>query len=489
MQAVVEGIGVPVAIGATGVLLLALDAFDLGVGAVIVFGLVLGVIWTAIAVGVYRSYTRSLADELRRRSSLAGDVAISAEEDVAAVQALLRSDDARDVRIGLDLLAGVVLAGIGGRASPARGARGSGGSCPSAGAARSDRARRRPRGAGCAPRRSRPVGTGRGARCGRAGRRRAIRRSCAASSQPSSRWTHRGQGDRCALAARRRRGPDPRRRSSNATPRRPPARRSCARPRPQRLEHGVAVVAPALDHPDRAVVLTALDALDAARRPGRRPLGRPGRASSTTPRALAAHALAARARRFAEDETPLARALDDEIELARRLVIAVLALRYGDRVREAVRAIEHGEGARRALGVEALDVVLTREEAAVALPLVRHDLTIGGSGGRAAPRCTPGAIRRRSGSRISPAIRRASGARRGFRRAHGAESRHSAWPDQPACEYDVQRSPARRHCRDGRLCLARRPPRRIVLTSCASPSERGCRTPSSGRRRSSRRRA
>ena len=46
VQSVVEGIGVPVAIGATGVLLLVLSALDLGIGAVIVFGLGLGVVWT-----------------------------------------------------------------------------------------------------------------------------------------------------------------------------------------------------------------------------------------------------------------------------------------------------------------------------------------------------------------------------------------------------------------------------------------------------------
>jgi hypothetical protein len=55
-------------------------------------------------------------------------------------------------------------------------------------------------------------------------------------------------------------------------------------------------------------------------------------------------------------------------------VIAVLALRHGDRVREAVRVVDHADGQRRALGVEALDVLLTREEAAIALPLVRRDL-------------------------------------------------------------------------------------------------------------------
>ncbi len=88
VQAVVEGIGVPVAIGVTGVLLLALNVLGLGTGGVIAFGLVLGVIWTAVATVVYRSYTRSLADEMRRRSlsSLELDVA---EDDAGAVRALL----------------------------------------------------------------------------------------------------------------------------------------------------------------------------------------------------------------------------------------------------------------------------------------------------------------------------------------------------------------------------------------------------------------
>ena len=39
VQAVVEGIGVPVAIGATGVVLLLMNVLGLGIGAVIVFGL------------------------------------------------------------------------------------------------------------------------------------------------------------------------------------------------------------------------------------------------------------------------------------------------------------------------------------------------------------------------------------------------------------------------------------------------------------------
>ena len=105
VQAVVEGIGVPVAIGATGAVLLVMNLLGLGIGAVIVFGAVLSVIWTVSGAAMYRSYTRALADEMRRRSLVpsAYDVA----EDDVALQALLRSDDARDVRLGLDLLPGI----------------------------------------------------------------------------------------------------------------------------------------------------------------------------------------------------------------------------------------------------------------------------------------------------------------------------------------------------------------------------------------------
>ena len=157
---------------------------------------------------------------------------------------------------------------------------------------------------------------------------------------------------------------------SGATPRAPLVRAAAGAAR----EQGMNVIAPALDHPDRAVVLTALDALDAHDARDVVPpdvLERVFHDASS----LAAHALAARSKLATEDPS-LARALDDEIDLARRLVIAVLALRHGQRIREAVRAIDHGDGPRRALGVEALDVVLSREEAAVVLPLVRYDLTV-----------------------------------------------------------------------------------------------------------------
>ena len=141
-------------------------------------------------------------------------------------------------------------------------------------------------------------------------------------------------------------------------------------------EHGLTVIEPALRDPDRVVVLAALSALDAAG----------GRAA--VPAALleevfddaAIHAARAVAARDAlswdggpaSDE--LRRALADELDLARQLVVAVLATRHGDGVREAVQVIERADGQRRALGVEALDVMLSRDEAEVALPLIRRDL-------------------------------------------------------------------------------------------------------------------
>ena len=135
----------------------------------------------------------------------------------------------------------------------------------------------------------------------------------------------------------------------------------------------MAVIEPALRDRDRVVVLAALDALDAADGAGVVP---PDLLDDVFDDAAAhaARALAARASLAASDGS-LRRALEDESDLARRLVIAVLALRHGDRVRDAVRVVDRAEGQRRALGVEALDVLISREEAAIALPLVRRDLT------------------------------------------------------------------------------------------------------------------
>jgi len=402
VQTVVEGIGVPVAIGATGAVLLIMNLLGLGIGAVIALGVVVGVIWTASGAAMYASYKRALAEEMKRRSLVVSD---DVAEDDAALQALLRSEDARDVRLGLDLLPGGVSSPISEalrqasdhadpevrvRALLQLGAAGDGEAAAAAGRL----ARELARSSGPADRRAAAAAL---AACdGFAGRtttmiallddpdltvraaaldavaaedggeEEVVRRVVAALEEPriagSATAAVRRLGDAAVpmLAAALVRDGASRRRAMLR------AAAEAAR------DHGATVIEPALRDPDRAVTLSALEALEAA-----------DGGAVVPPRLLeelfhdaAAHAartLAARTTLAASDES-LLRALEDETDLARRLVVAVLALRHGEQARHAVEVVDNAEGQRRALGVEALDVLISREEATIALPLVRRDL-------------------------------------------------------------------------------------------------------------------
>ena len=337
MQAVVEGVGVPVAIGATGVLLLVLDALDLGVGAVIVFGLLL-----SVAVDRRRrrratgSYVRALADAMRRRP-LTADLTCS-------TTTCRRSGRCS----GPTTRATCGSVWICSRASPRRRRRPSSAGSPSTRTRRcacarwcsSPRAATRERPP--TPGRSRralaatpaPPRTGARAAAALAGRgsadgpggarsrcsttpsrrcapRRSMRsrpptpptrRSSAASSRPS-----RSRGPRAGPRRRSRASATRRLRSLAAALAREGARRRL-RARARRgdgraPEHGVGIVAPALDDPDRSVVLAALDALDAA---GGRGLVAPEVLDGVfrDAAALAARALAARGT-LADHDGPL----------------------------------------------------------------------------------------------------------------------------------------------------------------------------------------
>jgi len=404
VQAVVEGIGVPVAIGATGAVLLLMNLLGLGIGAVIVFGAVLSVIWTVSGAAMYRSYTRALGDEMRRRSLVAS--AYDVTEDDVALQALLRSDDARDVRLGLDLLPGIAsLASTEAlrqasehadpelrlRALVQLAADGDAQAAAEAQALASDLARsadvaeRRAAASALGPRRIVTAGQGmlvallddadptvRAAALDSvipadAGEPDVVRRVVAALEEPRTAGSASAAVRRLAdsavplLAAALARG---------GASMRPPLVRAAAN---AAAGHGLAVIEPALRDRDRVVVLAALDALDAAGAAGVVPSDFLDNVFDDAA-AHASRTLAARATLAASDH-PLRRALEDERDLARRLVIAVLALRHGDRVRDAVRVVDGAVGQRRALGVEALDVLISREEATIALPLVRSDLT------------------------------------------------------------------------------------------------------------------
>ena len=103
VQASVEGIGVPMAIGATGVLLLLLTVFDLGTGWVVALVFVLCVAWTVAAITAYGEYRAALGTLLRRRAlDLDAGLPGSVDEQTAARRLLLTSD-VRDLRLGLDL--------------------------------------------------------------------------------------------------------------------------------------------------------------------------------------------------------------------------------------------------------------------------------------------------------------------------------------------------------------------------------------------------
>jgi hypothetical protein len=404
VQAVVEGIGVPIAIGATGAVILIMNVAGLSVGAVIAFGVVLAVVWTATGFAMYRSYTRALADEMRRSPLPAGGVAI---EDDAALQRLLASEDARDVRLGLDLLAGAASPGAADALRHAAdhadpdvrmrsllqlAAEGDAAAADEAGRLAEELARS----AMPADRRAAAIAL---AAAGVVRSRRELLVPLLEDADPAVRSAALdavAAADvadpdvaRCVTAA----AGQPRTAGSAAAAlrrvgapgvpllaaalaqdggrRRPAVLRAAA-------EHGVDVIRPALDDPDRAVVAQALEALAAAG--GSAPpelLDRVfGDAAAHASRAVTARdALAGR-------DDSLRRALDDELDLARRLVVAVLTLRHGDGVRAAVRVVDRADGQRQALGVEALDVLITREEATVALPLVRRDLTPDGQPAR-----------------------------------------------------------------------------------------------------------
>ena len=294
---------------------------------------------------------------MRRRSLLTGGYDIS--EDDAQRRAAARSDDARDVRLGLDLLAGVVSPAAAvelrqQRATPIRKSA-CGHSCNSG-----HRGCRRPRRRRCARGRARalrrpdrpPRGCGRPRRT-RGGRRRfggtrhapggprpdragaardavlpadaaepeVVRRVVAAVEDPRTAGS--------ASAAIRRLGDSAVPLLEEALARDDRPRRALFIRRRDRGEGArVGVVAPALDDPDRTIVLAALDALDAAGGGDVLPADVLARVFQDA----AEHAARASAARssLAEQHGPLGRALDDELDLARQLVITALALRHGN---------------------------------------------------------------------------------------------------------------------------------------------------------------
>ncbi len=105
VQATVEGIGGPGAIGVTGVILLIVArGFGGGPLAVTVITVVVGLVWTLAGAVVYRQYQTSLRDNLRSRVLRPVDLVTYDQETEAVVQRLLRSDPI-DVAVALEVIA------------------------------------------------------------------------------------------------------------------------------------------------------------------------------------------------------------------------------------------------------------------------------------------------------------------------------------------------------------------------------------------------
>ncbi len=113
VQAAVEGIGVPVAIGVSGVLILVLNALPFALTATIAVTVVTCAVWTWAGVLLYREYGPALVDALRRRPLLVPTAELEATPgDEALARDLLRSPDPRTARLGLDLLTAMSSLGL-----------------------------------------------------------------------------------------------------------------------------------------------------------------------------------------------------------------------------------------------------------------------------------------------------------------------------------------------------------------------------------------
>ena len=103
-QTLVEGAGVPLALGFVGILLIGFDVLGLGVRAVGVITLLLSVVWLVTAALAYREYGVNLRAVLTKRPWDPVALRIDDAASRAAVDEMLASPDPHDVGLALDAL-------------------------------------------------------------------------------------------------------------------------------------------------------------------------------------------------------------------------------------------------------------------------------------------------------------------------------------------------------------------------------------------------
>ncbi len=106
VQTAVEGIGVPIALGLVGLILLLFQAFaTFTLVHIAAFTLIISFFWLAAGALVYQGYTRGLLQTMRRRALAPAELSIEDASTLSAVEQLLHKDQLSDVRLGLDMLA------------------------------------------------------------------------------------------------------------------------------------------------------------------------------------------------------------------------------------------------------------------------------------------------------------------------------------------------------------------------------------------------
>ena len=104
-QAAVEGLGVPLAIGASGVVLLAVQSVGGTDGLILpILTALVVVAWIVVAVMLYREYRVSLLANLRGRALDPRELTVDDHSSLLVIDRLVESPNERDVRLGLDIL-------------------------------------------------------------------------------------------------------------------------------------------------------------------------------------------------------------------------------------------------------------------------------------------------------------------------------------------------------------------------------------------------
>ncbi len=105
VQTGVEGMGVPLALGVTGLILLIYNALPgLNILHLTIFVLLITLAWLAVGMLVFRDYSANLLKNLKRRILGEADLTIADASTLAVIERLVASAKIREVRLGLDML-------------------------------------------------------------------------------------------------------------------------------------------------------------------------------------------------------------------------------------------------------------------------------------------------------------------------------------------------------------------------------------------------